>query len=125
MPQPQPRTGLSFGASDMSLEDGSLPIDSETITILDNDGFKTPSEPASASQRREMSKLRSQLDKVLQQLQEKEEKMERQRKEDKEQLEQQKKESKEQLEQQRKESKEQLDRLMQVLSMLRNSKGAS
>ena len=113
MQLPQYRTGLSFGASDMTLEDGQSQQDSEAITVQDNDGFRTRNEPASSSQRREMIKLKSQLDQVLQQLRE-------QRKEGREkeqnmesQMDQQRKESKEKeqklerlMEQQRKESKE-------------------
>lgn len=38
--------------------------------MLDKDGFRTPNEPASASQRRERNRLTSELDELRQQLQE-------------------------------------------------------
>jgi len=49
MQLPQYCTGLSFGASDMTLEDGQSQQSSEAITVRDNDGFRTPSEPVSSS----------------------------------------------------------------------------
>nr|OQO22672.1 hypothetical protein B0A51_16500 [Rachicladosporium sp. CCFEE 5018] len=105
--RPVPRTGLSFAASDIGLDEGSSQQGSEAIASQENVVFRTPSEPASASQKRDMANMRGQLDKLLRQLQE------------------QREESKEQLEQQRKESKEQLEQLTGMISRLQESKDAS
>nr|OQO29345.1 hypothetical protein B0A51_06925 [Rachicladosporium sp. CCFEE 5018] len=118
MQRPVPRTGLSFAASDIGLDEGSSRQSFEAIASQENAVFRTPSEPASASQKRDMANMRGQLDKLLRQLQE-------QREESMQQLEQRRKESKEQLEKQRKESKEQLEQLTGMISRLQESKDAS
>ncbi|OQN95281.1 hypothetical protein B0A48_18752 [Cryoendolithus antarcticus] len=124
MQEPVPRTGLSFAASDIILDEDNSQHGSEVTGSQENDGFKTPIEPASVSQKREMAKMRGQLDKLLQQL-------EQQRIESREQLEQQRNESKDekermerQMEQQRKESKDQMERLMDMVSRLPASRAS-
>ncbi|KAK6434294.1 hypothetical protein LTR95_009522 [Oleoguttula sp. CCFEE 5521] len=118
MQGPVPRTGLSFAASDITLGKDDSQHGSGATGSQENDGFKTPTEPASVSQNRDMAKMRGQLDKLLQRL-------EQQRNGSREQLEQQKKENEDkeermerQMEQQREESKDQMARLMSIVSRL-------
>lgn len=99
MPKPIPRTGLSFAASDITLDEEDLKQGSE-INSQEDDVFKMPSEPASASQKRELTATRRQVDRLLQQ------------------LEQQREDSEQKLEQQRMDSKlrEQImDRRMELM----------
>ncbi|KAK6440395.1 hypothetical protein LTR95_003386, partial [Oleoguttula sp. CCFEE 5521] len=140
MQGPVPRTGLSFAASDILLDEDKSQHGSEVTGSQENDGFKTPIEAASVSQKREVAKMRGQLDKLLQQLEqqriESTEQLEQQRNESKDeknrmkrQMELQRKESKDkeermerQMEKQRKESKDQMERLMDMVSRLPASK---
>lgn len=133
MQKPVPRTGLSFAASDITIDEGDSQPGSGATGSQGDDGFRTPIEPASASQKRDMAKMRGQLDKLLQQSQEQGkqsmEQLEQQRKESREELEQQRKESRDkeermarQLEQQRMESREQLAQMMGMMSRLQEPK---
>ncbi|TKA31858.1 hypothetical protein B0A54_16598 [Friedmanniomyces endolithicus] len=130
MQGPVPRTGLLFAASDITLDERDSQQGSEATGSQGNDGFRTPIEPASALQKREMASMRGQLDKLLRQSQEQgkqsTEQLEQQRKEsrDKEermvqQMEQQGKQSTEQLEQQRKESRDKEERMVQQMEQQR------
>ena len=127
-PAPSKATGLSFAAPNVSLNETASQQDSQETHSQDNDIFPKPSESASASQMKEMVKLREQIDKLLEQLEqlrreskEKElrtqEQLEQQRRDSKEkeetmqlrmqeQLEQQRRDNIQQLEQQRRDSKE-------------------
>ncbi|KAK1050990.1 hypothetical protein LTR74_016914 [Friedmanniomyces endolithicus] len=141
MQGPVPRTGLSFAASDITLDERDSRQGCEATGSQGNDGFRTPIEPASALQKREMATMRGQLDKLLQQLQEqgkqsteqleqqrkesrdKEERMvrrfEQQMMESREELEQQRIESREELEQQRKESSDKEERMTRQMEQQR------
>lgn len=59
---PAKRTGLSFAASDLALEEMDSQQDFRVDTSQDDRVFKTPTEPASVSQKEEMAKIREQLD---------------------------------------------------------------
>lgn len=66
--EPAVRTGLSFAASDITLEEGDSQQDSADAS-QGEEVFKAPSEPASAVQSRKLANVRVQLDALLQQLQ--------------------------------------------------------
>lgn len=96
MPEPAVRTGLSFAASDITLEEGNSQQGSADASQTD-EAFKAPIEPARAIQSRELATLRVQLDTLLQQMHQQETESKRreevlQRKRD-EALEQQREES--------------------------------
>ena len=127
------RTGLSFAASMVSLDETLSQQDSQETSPQDEDVFQKPSKSASASEKKEMVKLREQIEKLLEQL-------EQQRKDNIQQLEQQRRDGKEkeemmrhhmqeQLEQQRKDGKEkeemmqrQLEQQKEIISLLKVSK---
>ncbi|KAK4551549.1 hypothetical protein LTR86_011112 [Recurvomyces mirabilis] len=111
MSKPIARTGLSFAASDITLEEEGSLLGSE-VASQEDEVFKVPSEPASVSQNRELGKMRSQLDRLLQQIEE-------QREESRRQLEEQREDSRKEFEQQREEKKaieRRLDQMMQIMS---------
>lgn len=102
---PPEHTGLSFAASDLSIDQVDSQQDSQEAPSQGDGAFKKPDAPSSASQKREMAKIREQMerqsnersqqiDKLLQQ-------MEQQRQQMEQQLERQRQDSKEQLERQR------------------------
>jgi hypothetical protein len=62
LPTPLVRTALSLGASDPSLDQPTSHPDSHSELSQGDDVFKRPGEPSSASQRKEMAKLRDQLE---------------------------------------------------------------
>ncbi|EMC97234.1 hypothetical protein BAUCODRAFT_32978 [Baudoinia panamericana UAMH 10762] len=115
MADPVPRTGLSFDASEITLDYENSQQDSELTASHGDDVFKTPSEPASVSQKRENRQMKEQLEnmeRILEQLRrDNREQLDQQRKDSREQLEQQRKDSREQLEQQRKESRDREEKM--------------
>ena len=104
------RTGLSFAASDLALEDTDSQQNSQVAGLQDDEVFRTPSEPASVAKirkieqesKKRVEKLEEQVTKLLQQ-------MELQKQENKQQMELQKQESKERVEQMEQQMKQQMD----------------
>lgn len=104
MSRPTARTALSFAASDITLEEEGSEAESRSASQAE-EVFKVPDEPASGSQHPELTSVRMQIDKLLQQ-------MEQQKTESRQQLEQQKEESRK-----REEALEsRLDQMMALLS---------
>ena len=84
------RTGLSFAASDLTIVPPNSTEDSQEASSQGDHDFATPIEPASVAQRRETTKLREQIDKLQQQM-----------------------------DQQRQDAKQQIDRLLQQMDQQR------
>ncbi|RMZ89626.1 hypothetical protein DV736_g3162, partial [Chaetothyriales sp. CBS 134916] len=115
LPPPPERTGLSFAASDLSLDQANSQEGSQDTSSQADSAFKKPGEPLSSLQKREIRKLREQTDKLLQQL-------EKQRQDSKEQLEKQRQDSREQMEQQRLQMEQQLQQQQEIISLLKGTK---
>jgi hypothetical protein len=62
------RTGLSFAASDLAVGPPNATDGSQGASSRSDNEFATPVEPASVAQRRETTKLREQIDTLLQQM---------------------------------------------------------
>ncbi|KAI9826036.1 MAG: hypothetical protein M1826_006834 [Phylliscum demangeonii] len=127
------RTGLSFGTSDLALDETDSQENSQDAASQNDGVFKKPGEPASTSQiRKQMEqekkagkireeKMEQQVIKLLQQMEqqkleskEREEKQERQSKEREEKQERQSKEREEKQERQSKEREEKLERQLKA-----------
>ncbi|KAI4143981.1 MAG: hypothetical protein LQ340_006814, partial [Diploschistes diacapsis] len=121
LPSIPERTGLSFAASDMTLDvdadadddDTSSDEASQEAPSRDEGVFKKPALPPSVLQQREMAKLRKQVGKLSKQL-------EQQRKDSMQQLQQHREDSMKQLEQQRQDSMQQLQQQKEIISLLRS-----
>jgi len=114
LPKLSERTEMSFAASEMTLEENSQQDSQDAPQPGGGDAFQKPGLPASALQYEEMVKIRQQIDRLLQQ-------MEQQRQDSKEEMEQQRQESKEQMEQQRQQMERQLTQQEEMILLLRNS----
>ena len=102
-------SGLSFAASEISLNDDNSQQDSQD---RDADGFVVPPRPGRAKKQGQESRLVERIDELMQQLKE-------EREENKEEIERQRKESEEKIERQRQENeglKQQLNKLMETLT---------
>ncbi|KAK1808375.1 hypothetical protein LTR12_017266 [Friedmanniomyces endolithicus] len=117
MQKPVTRTGLSFAASDITLDEEGSQHSSE-IASQEDQRFKTPSEPASASQKREKTTMKCQLDLLRQhseqqrkESRDREEMMERQMAQQKEEHKEQQREQKEMMERQMAQQKEMMELL--------------
>ena len=99
LPRPSEKTGLSFAASDMFLNESDSQQDSQEMLQSDS-AFRKPSEPASNLQKKEMAMIRQHMD---WQREESEQEIERQRRENTE--------LKEQLKQDREQSKQEMGKL--------------
>ena len=88
----------------VSLDETLSQHDFQETSAQDNGVFQKPSKSASASQNKEMVKLREQIDRLL------------------ERLEQQRKDNLQQLEQQRRDFQEQLEQQKEIISLLKASK---
>ena len=124
LPLPAKRTGLSFAASDLASEEMDFRSNSQNAALQD-ENFKTPTEPASVSQRKELIKAREQMEWERKESRKREERLLQQ-------MEQQRHESKEreekllqQMEQQRRESKEREEKterqMMEMISLLKQA----
>ncbi|MCJ1348391.1 hypothetical protein MMC31_006623, partial [Peltigera leucophlebia] len=102
LPRPSEKTGLSFAASDMLLNESDSQQDSQEMLQGDS-AFRKPSEPASSLQKKEMATIREQ--------------MERQRRENTE-LKEQLKQDKEQSKQDREQSKQEMGKLKEQIERL-------
>ena len=89
IPSPPERTGISFAASDLSLDQVDSQQDSQELS-QGEEAFRRPGHPSSASQQREMAKVKEQLeqqrqeskqqiDKLLDQMEQQRHQMEQQR----------------------------------------------
>ncbi len=109
-------SGLSFAASEISLNDDNSQQDSQD---RDADGFVMPPRPGRAKKQGQESRLVERLDELMQQLKEEREENKKKEERQRQQLEEERREYKEKIERQRQENeglKQQLSKLMETLT---------
>ena len=116
------RTGLSFAASDLTLEEKDSQQSSQDVGLQDDGVFKTPSEPASVSRQKEARRREEQFAKLLQESKEREEKTKQESKEREEKMERQLQQQTEQLKQQMEQMKQQMEQQKEIISLLKQAR---
>ncbi|KAJ4689262.1 hypothetical protein HRR95_000629 [Exophiala dermatitidis] len=129
LPELAKRTGLSFSASDLNNDPANSTEGSREALSRGGNEFAMPIEPASVAQRRETTKLREQIERLLQQMEQQrldaKQQMDQQRQDAKQQLEQQRQQldqQRQQMDQQRQQLEQQLQRQNDIIALLKETR---